>query len=478
VDGISSAVLKNAASSLAYPLSVIFQSSLVSHVVPEGWKQANVVPLFKKGSKAKAGNYRPVSLTSQVCKVFESLLRDAINEHLEKFSLISASQHGFSKGKSCLTNILVFLEDLTRLVDERQCVDIAYLDFAKAFDKVPHGRLVDKLKALGIDGDVALWIQEWLSNRTQRVVLGGQASEWSAVASGVPQGSVLGPILFLVFINDLEDGMLSKVLKFADDTKIYSNVSCANGQAQLQSDLDRATDWSSKWLMSFNVDKCKMVHAGYNNPQASYSMNGIQLQPVDEERDLGITMHKSLSVSRQCAEAAKKGNRAVGQIKRTISNKSKDIVVPLYKSLVRPHLEYCVQAWSPYFKKDIAVLEKVQRRATRLIPELCDLRYEERLQACGITSLEDRRVRGDLIETFKLIKGLEKIPASRFFSEPPSSLGVRGHSCKLFKNRARLETRRHFFSNRVVDNWNKLPQSAVDATSINAFKNHLDKLGV
>jgi hypothetical protein len=289
---------------------------------------------------------------------------------------------------------------------------------------------------------------------------------------------VLGPTLFLVFINNLEDGMLSKVLKFADDTKIYSNVSSANGQAQLQSDLDRATDWSSKWLMSFNVDKCKIVHAGYNNPQASYFMNGTQLNPVNEEKDLGITMHKSLSVSRQCAEAAKKGNRAVGQIKRTISNKSKDIVVPLYKSLVRPHLEYCVQAWSPYLKKDIAVLEKVQRRATRMIPELCDLSYEERLHACGLTSLENRRVRGDLIETFKLVKGLEKVPASRFFSEPPSSLGVRGNSCKLFKNRARLEIRRQFFSNRVVDKWNRLPQSAVDATSTNAFKNHLDKLGV
>jgi hypothetical protein len=143
-----------------------------------------VVPFFKKGSKAKAGNYRPVSLTSQVCKVFESLLRDAINKHLENFRLISDSQHGFSKEKSRLTNILVFLEDLTRLVDEGQCVDTAYLDFAKAFDKVPHRRLVDKLRALGIDGDVALWIQEWLSNQTQRVVLNGQASEWSAVASG------------------------------------------------------------------------------------------------------------------------------------------------------------------------------------------------------------------------------------------------------------------------------------------------------
>jgi hypothetical protein len=230
--------------------------------------------------------------------------------------------------------------------------------------------------------------------------------------------------------------------------------------------------------MSFNVDKCKVVHSGHGNPESPYFMNGKQLESVQEEKDLGVVMHKTLSVSKQCAEAAKKGNRAVGQIQRTITNRSKDIIVPLYKSLVRPQLEYCIQAWSPYLKKDIAALEKVQRRATRMIPELSGLSYDERLKECGLTSLEERRVRGDLIETFKLVKGLERVPASTFFSKPPGNISVRGHSEKLFKHRARLEVRKNFFSNRTVTRWNSLPQSVVDASSTNSFKNRYDKLGV
>lgn len=475
VDNIAPSVLINLAEVIAYPLKLIFQSSVDTHVVPTGWREANVVPIFKKGRKSKAGNYRPVSLTSQLGKVLESIIRDAINSHLDKFNLIGSSQHGFVKGKSCLTNLLVYLEDVTKLLDEKKEVDVIYLDYAKAFDKVPHKRLGDKVRALGIDGDIAKWIQEWLSDRRQRVVLNGHTSDWASVSSGVPQGSILGPTLFLVFINDLDDDMLSKVLKFADDTKIYGDASDVNGRDKIQHDLDVAMLWSEKWLMQYNVDKCKTLHAGHKNIEHRYKMGGVELASVDEEKDLGVVVHRSLSSSKQCAEAAKKANRVVGQIKRTVTNKSKHIIVPLYKSLVRPRLEYCVQAWRPFLKKDITLLEKVQRRATKMVEGMRTLTYEERLKACDLQSLEERRDRGDLLEVHKLVKGIDRIPSSTFFTPQENRHSQRGQDSKFYKHRSRLDIRRNFFSQRVVNKWNALPQYVVNATSTSNFKNRYDK---
>ena len=477
VDCISSNFLIEAAESLAIPLAMIFQSSLDSSVVPEGWKQANVVPIFKKGQKSKAGNYRPVSLTSQVGKIFESIIRDAINKHFDTYDLINDSQHGFSKGKSCLTNLLVFIEDISRMLDEGKDVDIVYLDYAKAFDKVPHKRLIDKLRAHGVDGKVLFWIEEWLNGRKQRVMLNGIASSWSEVTSGVPQGSILGPTLFLVFINDLEDDMKTNVLKFADDTKIYGEASSTDGRDKLQHDLDTAGKWSESWQMTFNVDKCKTLHTGSKNVHHTYSLNQRQLNETETEKDLGVLMHKSMSFSEQCHEAAKKANRVAGQVMKTMTNKSKEVIVPLYKALVRPHLEYCVQVWNPFLRKDIDLLEKVQRRTTKRIKGLNNLSYDERLKVCNLPRLEDRRKRGDLIETFKIMKGFEKVPKERFFQR--GSNQCRGHSEKLFKERPNSRQRQKIFSQRVISEWNALPQRVVDSKTIDQFKNRLDEhLGV
>ena len=192
--------------------------SLQEGIVPLEWKEANIIPLLKKGSRNKSVNYRPVSLTSVICKLLESIIRDQIMDFLIKHKLINSSQHGFLKSKSCLTNLLWFFEEITKLGDEGSPVDIIYLDFQKAFDKVPHQRL--KLKSHGIGISIINWIEQWLTDRRQRVVVDGEVSNWKPVLSGVPQGYVLGPILLLTYINDLEEGVTSKVLTFADDTKL------------------------------------------------------------------------------------------------------------------------------------------------------------------------------------------------------------------------------------------------------------------
>ena len=223
-DNVSPRLLARIAEQIAKPVHRIFKKSLEEGILPLEWKSAAVSPIHKSGNKNDPANYRPISLTSQLCKVLESLMSDQIVRHLENNQLIGETQHGFRKGRSCLTNILSFLDKVTSSIDSGSSIDVVFLDFAKAFDKVPHQRLLSKLKSHGISGKVFKWIENWLAGRVQSVQVKGINSIWEAVTSGVPQGSGLGPVLFLIYINDLDDDILSWILKFADDTKIFSSV--------------------------------------------------------------------------------------------------------------------------------------------------------------------------------------------------------------------------------------------------------------
>lgn len=305
--------------------------------------------------------------------------------------------------------------------------------------------------------------------------INGSYSGWIDVISGVPQGSVLGPLLFLIYINDIDVGVISKISKFADDTKLCGMVDDVEGSRILEKDLKTLFEWSEDWQMLFNIEKCSVMHTGKRNSNYIYEMGGKVLKTIDEERDLGVIIHKSLKPSRQCVEAAKKGNKILGMIKRTIVSRDKETMVGLYKTLVRPHLEYCVQAWCPYLRKDIEILESVQRRATRMINECRRLSYEERLEVCGLTTLEKRRERGDLIETYKLISGIESVPKERFFMMERYGK-TRGHNLKLYKKRVG-PWKKHFFSARVIDRWNALDEKTVSAVSVNSFKCKLGELG-
>ena len=466
---LNSTYLKKVALSIVRPLMFLYSESINLCIVPEDWKRANVTPLFKKGKKSDVNNYRPVSLTSQLCKILEKIIKRHIDQYLNLNDLISNSQHGFRDGKSCLTNLLQLNDYVTRLLDENIPVDILYLDFSKAFDKVPHQGLMLKLRAYGLDGKILNWIESWLTDRFQRVCYGGVSSDWVRVTSGVPQGSVLGPLLFVLFIDDLESGLSGKVLKFADDTKLVSRVSNVREINEAKSDLDKLMNWSSAWKMPFNVDKCKVMHVGNRNPKCKFELGGKMLIEVIEESDLGVVYTDTFKQGMQCANASKSANKIAGLIYRTISSRSVEVMLPLYKALVRPKLEYCIQAWKPFLKKDVLLLEKVQKRFTKNIKGCRGLSYEERLSKLDLISIEKRILRADLVLTYKIITG-KGYKDLKYMFKNSCYTSTRGNKLKLQKNRCRLDIRYHSFCNRVVDCWNKLPDAVVVAESVEIFK--------
>ena len=261
-DGVHPRLLKECAEQLAYPLKRLFDRTMKEGKIPKAWKIAEVRPIFKKGKKSLPGNYRPVSLTPILCKIFEGFIRRELYSHLVKNKLLSKHQFGFCQGRSCVSQLLITINDWLMDIDNNIPVDVAYLDFRKAFDSVPHQRLLEKLKGYGITGNVYKWIEDFLSSRSQFVSVNGTRSERVPVTSGVPQGSVLGPTLFIYFINDLPSVPKCKNIFFADDTKAHQAISSLIDQTMLQSSIDDMVDWSLVWLLLFNSDKCGMLHLG------------------------------------------------------------------------------------------------------------------------------------------------------------------------------------------------------------------------
>ena len=320
-DNIHIKIIKEGRNNLATALYYIFRRSIHYKEIPEDWKLANVTPIHKKGNKSNVNNYRPVSLTSIVCKILERIIKCHLVKYIEENSLLYNTQHGFRSNKSCLTNLLEYIEYVTGELDTGNSVDVVYLDFSKAFDKVSHDKLIAKLSSFGIGGDVISWIREWLTGRKERVVLNGHKSTWVDVLSGVPQGSVLGPILFILYINDIDTGISSKLFKFADDCKIVRSIKTTEDNIQLQHDLDLLEGWADKWNMKFNVQKCSQLTFG-NKEHFSYSLDNNWLVDNNSEKDLGVIIDSKLKFHEQCISARNRANRALGFINKNVSYKT------------------------------------------------------------------------------------------------------------------------------------------------------------
>ena len=491
-DGGHPYVLRECADVFSLILSLFFEKSYAECTVPIAWKDANITPIHKKGKRTVAGNYRPISLTSVICKVMERIVRDEMMSHLSRNGLISSEQHGFVRRRSCLTNLLETIDLATEALNRGFLAVLVFLDFAKAFDKLSHRALQLKLELLGFDDHLLKWLADFLKDRRQRVVLGEAMSSWLDVISGVPQGSVLGPLLFIVFINDLPRSVKDCMCRlFADDTKLLAAIRNAADMALVQKDIDTLVKWASDWIMSFNVDKCKYMIVGPSSRAKRQHLGTLTMDSTDEgarrdlvrtkcERDLGILVTDNLSWTAQATSAANKANFVLGQLKRAFKHWTTESCRALYTSLVRPHLEYASSAWNPYRKGDVAIIERIQRRATKLVPNLRTLDYTERLQHLRLTTLELRRTRGDLIEYYKYSNSLTQLN----LSAPPLPLNARsydgparntrGGEQRLTKQFTKNTQRDMFFSNRVVNDWNKLPQDIISTKSLNNFKNELD----
>ena len=486
-DGIPARILKEMRDELVRPLTRLFKQSFEHGSIPDDWREAIISPIFKKGSKAKPENYRPVSLTNIVGKLMEKIVKQDIMEYIEANNLLSNSQHGFRAGRSTQTNLIEFFDRTTKWLDEGKSFDVLYLDFAKAFDKVCHESLIVKLEAVGIGGKLLEWLRDWLRGRKQKVRVEGVCSEWEELRSGVVQGSVLGGALFDIFIDDIDDAANDErtiARKFADDTKVAKVVDTEDDGRAMQAMIDGFSEWAKKWAMTFNAEKCRVVHVGRNSRRTEYVMDGIKVGQATEERDVGVWIEASWKPSRQCAAAAKAANFALGQLQRAFHYRRKSNLVPLYKCFVRPRLEFAVSAWSPWMEGDIKTLEKVQERLVRMLSDVKGNTYEEKLRDAGLTTLAERRIRGDAIETFKTLKGFNKV--ENWFAvvgtdarptRSTTSVSEEGEERRewvLRVERANLEIRRNSFTIRAAKTWNAVPDQVKNRSTVNSFKTAYD----
>uniref|UniRef100_A0A8D2LR81 Reverse transcriptase domain-containing protein n=1 Tax=Varanus komodoensis TaxID=61221 RepID=A0A8D2LR81_VARKO len=328
-DGLHPRVLRELAGVLSCPLASIFETSWRTGEVPEDWRVASVVPIFKKGSRRDMGNYRPVSHTSIVGKTMERLIIERDLVMLDREGRLTATQYGFHKNRSCQTNLVEFYDKVSRWLDRGDTVNEVCLDFSKAFDKVPHDILVEKLRSSGIHQSTVRWIRAW-----QKVTISGESLGWRPVTSRVPQASVLGPILFNLFINDMEEGVNSLLIKFADDTKTGAVATTEEQVLQIQKDLDRLWKWAGDNRMAFNVDKCKVLHLGHRNGCHKYRIGDKWLESSTCERDLGVLVDCRLNVSQQCDAVVKRANATLGCIARSVASRSREVLLPLYTTPV------------------------------------------------------------------------------------------------------------------------------------------------
>ena len=480
-DQIHPRILHEVSNQIAKPLAVIFRTSLREQQLPNEWKHATVSAIYKKGARTHPLNYRPVSLTCIICKIFENIIRDHIIKHMKENNLFSPKQFGFIEGRSTTLQLLHVLDIWTEILDQGGTLDVVYCDFMKAFDKVPHQRLLLKLEKYGINGNILGWIRSFLSDRTQCVTINNATSITCPVTSGIPQGSVLGPILFVIYINDLPEVVDedSFIFLFADDTKVFRQIRNNLDRDQLQKDISNLLSWSEKWLLKFHPDKCVSMTISNKRstpPQNEYYMANNLLQGSECEKDIGVYIDNKLNFDKHINHIVTKANRVLAVTRKTFDYMDEEIFGSIFKGLVRPHLEYAAPVWNPKAIYQIDKIENVQRRATKLVPGLANLSYPERLKILKLPTLAYRRTRGDMIQVFKMINpnyGYDKSIPCLLTPNDNKYHKLRGHSKKLFPYSSNKDIRKFCFSNRIVHIWNSLPENVVSAENILSFEKNL-----
>ena len=390
--------------------------------------------------------------------------------------LITKHQHGFLAKRSTCTNLLDSFQDWVLALNGRENVDVAFIDFSKAFDSVSHIKLLHKLRGYGIQYELLAWIKSFLDHRTQRVLVDSRLSKAVPVRSGVVQGSVLGPLLFILFINDITEilDVPANCQLYADDIKLYSRIELDKPNA-LTSCLAKLKIWSDSWQLAMNCRKCSVMHLGPTNPDFQYSLGTFQLPGITRVCDLGVDYNNKLIFSDYIVNIVAKAYRRIYLIFRGFVSRNAQLLKQVYITYVRPLLEYCTPLWSPYLIKDIAMIENVQRYFTRrLFPE-CSTTYAERLNLLSIDSLELRRLKSDLKMYYKIIHGLVNLDVKFFFIFLPKIYGTRGHNYQIQMPIYHKNSLANTFAGRALNCWNHLPVKTVSAASLTNFKLYLNK---
>ena len=410
-DGLAAIFLKKCKFSIALPLFSLWRDCLDKGITPSKLKEAHIIPIHKGGHQGVAANYRPIALTSHLIKIFEKVLRNKIVSFFQEHSLFNDTQHGFTLGRSCLSQLLAFHDKILSLLEQGLNVDTVYLDFAKAFDKVDHRIVLKKLSILGVRGKVLSWIESFLLSRTQSVVVNGVRSPGAPVISGVPQGSVIGPLLFLVLISDIDANIaLSFLSSFADDTRLSRAVAGVTDASALQTDMEAVYQWAQDNNMTFNDLKFEMLRFGpdttlkictnYTSPE------GAIINIKDHVKDLGVTVSADGTFKEHINKTCQSAKNMCAWILRTFKSRSPDLMLTTWKSLVLPILDYCSQLWCPQRKGDIQQIEEIQKSFTRKIPLPGREDYWNRLRSLRLYSLERRRERYRIIYIWKILEDL------------------------------------------------------------------------
>jgi hypothetical protein len=481
-DEIPNILLKKLALVLCIPLSFLFDASFKLNSLPQQWLQAFVSPIFKKGATSDPNNYRPISLTCTCCRAMERIINSDIIKYLTLHNLIANNQHGFLKKRSTCTNLLESVNDWSLALDKNLTTDVVYIDFQKAFDSVSHPKLLAKLALFNIKGNLKNWIAAFLNNRSQQIKVGVSLSNPTHIVSGVPQGSVLGPTLFLLYINDITaivNNLDCSLKLYADDIKLYSSFCNMDHSHDLNIALDNLVLWSETWQLPISTSKCFSHRIGPATSRKlvnfNYKLGDHILAWSSNPKDLGVTLDSQLNYKKHISNVVHAANTRAYLILKCFKSRDPSILVRAFNTYIRPILEYCSPVWSPYHLELIKLVENVQKRFTKKILHLSNITYYNRLQLLDLESLEIRRVKHDLSTCFKIMHNLVLIDNSMFFFIDNKN-NTRGHNYKMHKQPSRLDIRKFSFSYRVVNFWNQLPFEIVNAGNINIFKSKINSI--
>lgn len=471
-DGIPASMLKRGGDDMCVLLLKLFAISLSTAHYPTAWKTTHIIPKIKTGPEANVENYRPINITSVVSRVMEKVVKAALVQHLITNNLISVSQHGFLRSRSCDTCLVDYMNDITLKRDNGLLVSVIFLDFKKAFDKVPHERLLAKLRSFGINNPLYSWFVSFLKGRKQMVNYNDCLSLPRPITSGVIQGSVLGPLLFLMYINDICNIIKSgKPYLYADDLKIvysYKPEVLSESVRLIQDDLNNLTIWSEKWQLPFNLHKCGIMHFGKHPYEPQLYLNKSKVQTLNSVYDLGINYTGSLNFKAHASFIISKARRLIGFITKNFF--TTDAKLTLYKICVRPSLEYCSFIFSNMNTTDKIRVEDVQRRFTRqLLGSDTTLDYTSRCKHLSLEPLWHRRLRNNLIFLYKAINGLSFLTSCPTMINDPA-YRLRNNAYTLFTEKHQKQMRCRFFTVRYSLLWNRLPIPIRNCDTFTKFK--------